>query len=190
MSIRRKIRQSLKVPQPSDVYNYKGQTCLHIAAQNGFTDLVKYLIETRFHADVNAPERLCGKTILHLAAELGNLHLVKYLLALKKTDCHALTYSGHNALDLALGKKQHSVAEVLQKAQVKPQHMEFDEDDSIPEESEDDRDTLTLQDFQFSLSRDNAQLDSQTDYDDICIGGKISPIFLQLNFFFCLKKLH
>jgi ankyrin repeat protein len=111
-------RESLSVPQASELYNFKGQTCLHIAAQNGFTHLVKFLIETRFQADINAPERLCGKTALHFAAELGNLDLVEYLLAQDQTNLDAVTYAGHSVLDLAEGRGQGRVCKVLERAGV------------------------------------------------------------------------
>ena len=172
-------RESFQVPQPSEIYNHKGETCAHIAARNGYTDLVKYLVETRFHADVNAPERLCGKTVLHLATELGNLDLVKYLLSLKETDRHALTYSRHSALDLALGRGQSTVAKVLQRGGVKPQHMETEEEDNVDnEDDEEEKNLLTLRDFQFSLNgRKSEAMQELTEYDDICIGGKLVQSF-------------
>ena len=140
---------------------------------------MKYLVETRFHADVNAPERLCGKRVLHLAAELGNMDLVKYLLSLKETDLHALTYSRHSALDLALGRGQQSVAKVLQCAGFKPQYADIEyEDESDDYKDEEEKNLLTLEDFKCSVKgRTNEAMEELTEYDDICIGGKLVQAF-------------
>jgi ankyrin repeat protein len=138
-------RERLQVPQDSELYNFKGQTCLHIAAGNGFTLLVQYLLETRFRAEVNAAERLCGKTALHVAAELGNVDLVTYLLTLRDTEPDAVTYAGHSAVDLAAGRGQRRVVHLLERAGVKPQrthdladdnHSETDNNDCTDSEPE------------------------------------------------------
>ena len=171
-------RQSLQVPQPSEIYNYKGETCVHMAVKNGYTDLVMVLVETRYNADVNAAERLGGKTILHLAAELGNIDLVRYLLSLNETNLHALTYSRHSALDLALGSGQHGVVEVLRHAGAE----RYYEDDAEDESGDyvDEVEKLSIQDFCFSENEHHGKVleDDFQEYDDIRIGGQLFKSFL------------
>ncbi len=60
-----------------DAANTDGMTALHFAAQNGNTEVVKYLIENG--ADIEAQDTILSRSPMHLAAENGNLDCVKYL---------------------------------------------------------------------------------------------------------------
>lgn len=171
-------RQSLIVPQHSELYNFNGQTCLHVAVQTGYASLVKYLIETQFRADVNSRERLCGKTAFHIAAENGNTELVEYLLSIDQMNPDVLTYAGHSVVDLAMGRGQKGVLDMLEKggviAMMKNRTMSVHEDreDMEGEDSdyEDEYDQLTIEDFQCSLTR-NSNIRVPVMYDDLCVGG-------------------
>ena len=61
----------------SDAANNDGMTALHFAAQNGNTEIVKYLIENG--ADIKAQDLVLSRSAIHFAAENGNLDCVKYL---------------------------------------------------------------------------------------------------------------
>jgi ankyrin repeat protein len=58
-----------------------GKTTLHWTAENGYWDVVKYLVENG--ADVKATDNN-GTTPLHLAASSGKLDVVKYLVDEKR----------------------------------------------------------------------------------------------------------
>lgn len=79
--------------------------CLHVAAANGYVDLVQLLL--RLGADLKAKEGLAGYTALHLAVERQYRPLFEFLLP----ECqHALclnerTYSGRTAYQLTLNMK-------------------------------------------------------------------------------------
>lgn len=57
--------------------NYKGQCCVHLAAQAGRADVLQLLVY--FGADVNAREGLAGWTPLHIAARQGDATLIHSL---------------------------------------------------------------------------------------------------------------
>ncbi len=61
----------------TDAANIDGMTALHFAAQNGDTDVVRYLVE--HGADINAQDDILSRSVIHLAAENGNLDCIKYL---------------------------------------------------------------------------------------------------------------
>lgn len=58
-----------------DAANIYGMTALHFAAQNGNTEVVKYLLENG--ADVNAQDTVLSRSAIHFAAENGNLDCVR-----------------------------------------------------------------------------------------------------------------
>ena len=72
-----KIPFDLLPREASDAANIDGMTALLFAAQNGNTDIVKYLVE--HGADIKAQDSLLSRSALHFAAESGNLECIKYL---------------------------------------------------------------------------------------------------------------
>jgi len=167
---------STELPQRHDIYNYKGQTCLHIAAEGGHFNLFRFLVESNFGADINAPDGLSGRTVLHLAAEAGNKYLVKYLLKRPELDLHQMTYSGDSALDLAIGRGNRKIASYLFKAGVRSSHVSTDTSNS--EDEEEKENTLSLEDFEIqksdesSLEKNYQSLMEDMEYDDFCFNGR------------------
>ncbi|KAG5311249.1 CACT inhibitor, partial [Acromyrmex insinuator] len=66
------------LPQNLEQRNYRGEMCLHVAATNGYVDLVRLLL--RLGADLKAKEGLAGYTALHLAVEHQYWSLFDFLL--------------------------------------------------------------------------------------------------------------
>lgn len=162
-------RHSLKVPQPDGIYNVKGQTCIHIAAEQNDTEMVIYLIDCRYSAHVNSAERLAGKTVLHLAAERNNKALVRWLLAHEDTDKDLKTYAGYTALDLTLGREHRKIVRLLEKAGAKTTLTESDSDDGDEDNMEDEM-SSPLDDIYFSITPRRTKY-IRIEYDDMCIGG-------------------
>ena len=75
-----------------------GATPLHIAAHNGYTEVVKLLLDNK--ADVDASRTDDGATPLHLAAENGHREVVKLLLD-NKGYVNTKTHHGKKPLDAA-----------------------------------------------------------------------------------------
>jgi hypothetical protein len=61
-----------------NIRNARGQTPLHIAAQQGHVGIVRLLLSSK-HIDVNAQDR-CRATPLYLASENGHVMVVKLLV--------------------------------------------------------------------------------------------------------------
>lgn len=80
-----------------DVTDYWGRTALHYAAEHGYEDLAKLLIEKG--ANVNAVDAK-GDTPLHLAALRGKSDVAKLLLD-HGADVTIKSKDGHTALSLA-----------------------------------------------------------------------------------------
>jgi len=87
----------------------KGDTPLHRAAQNGHTDVAKWLLGNK--AEIDAKNAI-GQTPLHAAAFGGYRDLVELLLT-NKADVNARSYRGYTALHLAASKGYIDVVEVL-----------------------------------------------------------------------------
>ncbi|WP_353288877.1 ankyrin repeat domain-containing protein [Wolbachia endosymbiont (group A) of Pogonocherus hispidulus] len=66
-----------KLREVVNIENNQGQTPLHIAAENGWLNIVKYLISKG--ANTNAKDKY-GRTPLHIAAKNGEFDMVKYLI--------------------------------------------------------------------------------------------------------------
>jgi len=61
----------------NDAADLEGMTVLHLAAQNGDTAVVQFLLENG--ADIKAQDNLFSRSAVHFAAESGNLDCVKFL---------------------------------------------------------------------------------------------------------------
>ena len=73
-----KIESLLKDPRVDPNFcRTDGQTALHVAATNGWTDAVAVLLE--FGANVNSKDK-SGRTALHYAGEFGNTESIRVLL--------------------------------------------------------------------------------------------------------------
>ena len=107
------VRCALKIPQPPDIINYAGQTCLHIAVQHGFFSIAERLIQEPFNASINIGDRLSGKTALHYAAERGFLEFVKYLCSFPHAEVFRRTYAGDTAIDLSIGRGHYEMSAYL-----------------------------------------------------------------------------
>ncbi|KAL6765307.1 ankyrin repeat-containing domain protein [Haematococcus lacustris] len=92
------LQTALSSGQDIESTDSKERTCLLIAASQGHTEIVKYLVDER-EADVDA-EDADGNTALALAAVAGHTDCVKALLA--KSDEDAENSEGQTPLWLAL----------------------------------------------------------------------------------------
>lgn len=92
-------------------YQYRcGATVLHIAAQNGDTDIVEFLLESGASPDIQTFD--CDMTPLHLAAQNGHGECIKILLNWK-ADPKLLTTQGFSAYQLAKHFQHNEAAEIL-----------------------------------------------------------------------------
>jgi len=123
-----------RMPQDMSIKNYEGETCLHLAACVGHTNLVHFLVNS-CHADINSQEGKSGRTILHQAVENNNSPLVQYLLQHPGVDLEALTYDLSTPLQLACGRRHANVMSML--IQSGADRSRIREDDSTSE-SEDE----------------------------------------------------
>jgi uncharacterized protein YjhX (UPF0386 family) len=81
------------------VADKNGRNCLHIAAEYGHIDIVKYLI-TECSCDPMVADKN-GRNCLHIAAEYGHIDIVKYLI----TECRCdPDFIGKNYLHIAAEK--------------------------------------------------------------------------------------
>ena len=93
-----------------DAANLDGMTALHFAAQNGNTEIVKYLVENG--ADIKAQDSRLSRSPIHFAAENGNLDCVKYL-AEKDADLQDQDSHGATALHYAAKSNNLEVVKFL-----------------------------------------------------------------------------
>uniref|UniRef100_A0A1B6E4R3 Uncharacterized protein n=1 Tax=Clastoptera arizonana TaxID=38151 RepID=A0A1B6E4R3_9HEMI len=82
-----------------DLYNYDGLTCVHLAALNGFVEILRYLVWSG--ANINARECKAGRSALHLAIERRDEQMCIYLLTIRGIDLELETYAGATAYQLA-----------------------------------------------------------------------------------------
>ena len=68
------------IPQKSDHLNRRGERCLHVAVKRGYLELVEYLVETKYKADINQPTEAERYTPLHLAVINKDPFITAYLL--------------------------------------------------------------------------------------------------------------
>ena len=88
-----------------------GMTALHLAARNGYKDIVLSLVDQG--SDVNAQDK-SGKTPLHRAAEQGKTEMVS-LLAQRGSDVILTDKKGNTALQLVEKKPFPDTVEALRK---------------------------------------------------------------------------
>jgi ankyrin repeat protein len=76
-----------------------GVSALHLAAQLGFVEIAKHLVDSG--ADINAQRPADGYTPLHLAADAAKLEMVEFLLFVRANPSIVATTSGVTPLHLA-----------------------------------------------------------------------------------------
>ncbi|KAM9704216.1 NF-kappa-B inhibitor epsilon [Menidia menidia] len=99
-----------KLERVLETQNWRGLTCLHLAALNRRHLAMTLLMKKG--ADLNIQEGTSGKTALHLAVELHDLSLVRLLLS-SGADVDAAMFNGCTALHLAVGRKDADIAHLL-----------------------------------------------------------------------------
>ncbi|XP_034826916.1 NF-kappa-B inhibitor cactus [Maniola hyperantus] len=113
--------------------NYKGQSCVHLAASAGRVELLQMLVF--YGGDINAREGLAGWTPLHVAARRGDVALARFLLE----RCGGVA---RDARDYA-GRTPRRLAGKNRAAQLFANVDDSDESDS-EDEYDSDSDTETL----------------------------------------------
>ncbi|XP_034096041.1 NF-kappa-B inhibitor epsilon [Gymnodraco acuticeps] len=93
-----------------EIQNWRGLTCLHLAALNRQHLIMKLLVKKE--ADLNIQEGTSGKTALHLATELHDITSVKLLLSWG-ADVDAAMFNGCTSLHLAVGRQDAAIANLL-----------------------------------------------------------------------------
>ncbi|KAK4266612.1 hypothetical protein QN277_027504 [Acacia crassicarpa] len=86
---------------PRLLLNHKGQNVLHVAAENGRPDVVKYLLRNYKRIDINEKDQK-GNTPLHLASKKSFPHILFSLTRDKRIDLNLINYKGFTALDTLL----------------------------------------------------------------------------------------
>lgn len=105
-----KIPLSLLPRDVNDAATTDGLTALHYAAENGDTDVVKYLVDNG--ADVKAQDTLLSRSTIHFAAENGNLDCIKFLTE-KGADLQDKDSFGATALHYAAKRNHLDVVKYL-----------------------------------------------------------------------------
>lgn len=100
-----------RIPQDTQLLNYNGQSCLHLAAERCHLPIIQLLLNNG--ADINIRDGKCGKTILHYAAETGNIVLLEFLLSQPGLTLNVTTYGGLTAVQLADGRNYSNVVSIL-----------------------------------------------------------------------------
>uniref|UniRef100_A0A1B6LNK1 Uncharacterized protein n=1 Tax=Graphocephala atropunctata TaxID=36148 RepID=A0A1B6LNK1_9HEMI len=83
----------------TNIHNYEGQTCVHLAALNSNVDILRHLLW--FGADINAKEWKGGQTCLHLAVDRADARLCMFLLGETAIDADETNYAGYTAYQAA-----------------------------------------------------------------------------------------
>jgi ankyrin repeat protein len=152
-----------RVPQDYNIYNYAGQGCLHMAAIHGHQDIVRFLLGTCYRNKVNLPEYLHGKSILHIAVEKGYYSMIKSLLKhSNQLDINKTTYSGHSALDIAIGSNRSKHIKLLKLYNGQCLHESTDEADDTESDDLDD----------IIINMNSLHFERSKSYDDICFQNK------------------
>ncbi|XP_028253366.1 NF-kappa-B inhibitor epsilon [Parambassis ranga] len=93
-----------------EIQNWRGLTCLHLAALNRQHNIMNLLMKKG--ADLNIQEGTSGKTALHLAVELHDITSVKLLLS-RGANVDAAMFNGCTPLHLAVGRQDAAIANLL-----------------------------------------------------------------------------
>lgn len=93
-----------------EIQNWRGLTCLHLAALNRQHQILKLLM--KMDAELNIQEGTSGKTALHLAVEMHDITSVKLLLS-KGASVDAAMFNGCTPLHLAVGRQDATIANLL-----------------------------------------------------------------------------
>ncbi|XP_074540788.1 NF-kappa-B inhibitor epsilon [Halichoeres trimaculatus] len=110
------VTEMIKEVSPSklapvlETQNWRGLTCLHLAALNRQHHIMKLL--TKKEVDLNIQEGTSGKTALHLAVELHDSTAVRLLLS-RGANVDAAMFNGCTALHLAVGRQDATIANLL-----------------------------------------------------------------------------
>lgn len=127
-----------KVPQSADLYNYEGHTCLHLAAAGNHREIIQYLVESNFRADINAKDCTSGRTILHHAVESNDIRFVVWLLTNFAVDINSTTYDQSIPLRLAAGRQFYDMYTLLLRSGAIDSGMLSDSDEDSMDEAFDD----------------------------------------------------
>uniref|UniRef100_A0A1A9W9G3 ANK_REP_REGION domain-containing protein n=1 Tax=Glossina brevipalpis TaxID=37001 RepID=A0A1A9W9G3_9MUSC len=131
---------SIRLTQDLELSNYNGESCVHLAANLGFQDILRRLVS--HGADINAKEKKCGHTPLHIAIVRGNEILAQFLLnECKEIDVERITFGGLTAYQLASKNKKLELQNLLGKHGAKtlpiPQSTDYNSDTDSDTESDD-----------------------------------------------------
>ncbi|KAF5283729.1 hypothetical protein FQA39_LY17226 [Lamprigera yunnana] len=119
-------------PCQLDQWNYDGQTCVHVAAIYGHTDVLRHLIWNG--ADINAREGTRGYTALHYALERVDETMAHFLLyECNKLNPTVLTYGRRSVLQLGFSVPS-SLEETLRLRGVESPYSSEDEDEDSEDE--------------------------------------------------------
>ncbi|KAL3270517.1 hypothetical protein HHI36_021056 [Cryptolaemus montrouzieri] len=99
------------------------ESCLHLAAQYGHTDVIRYLL-TEFHPTVVDIRNIDNKTPLHDAAQFGQLECVK-LLVQNGADINAIKRSDWTPLMLACTKSDKNYLDIVEYLLEKDAYLNF-----------------------------------------------------------------
>jgi ankyrin repeat protein len=92
-----KVKDFVNKGADINIKNKDGKTPLHIAVENNYEDIIKFLLENK--ADVNVKDNE-GNTPLHIAIKKGNYFVIKELIKFG-ADKNAKNNKGETPLDLA-----------------------------------------------------------------------------------------
>jgi ankyrin repeat protein len=111
-----------------DATDHNGTTALMFAAQQGYTEIVRRLLEAG--ANINLPRRLYGLTALMLATAAGHVDVVQTLIV-GGADVNAKNDDGSTALMVAAHKGHLKVIEILLDAGVQVNIKDKDDDTAL-----------------------------------------------------------
>ena len=104
-----------RIPQNLNETNAEGYTCLHLAVQKNYCDIVDYLIDS-CGVDVNVGDGKSGKTALHLAIENESEHIFYNLLhnhPNSNIDVNKVMYNQMTPLDYSESLKKYITSSYL-----------------------------------------------------------------------------